>query len=491
MVSLPVSPPARFVAADLPAPMELRLARRGGRAFAPRGPTGEIRVVLPEVGGAYTVLVPRGFGHPLPARRDGGALRAEQGGTACAPARWVPAGGLAAWLRAVPAPRGPVRAVPAELPIGADGAWIHVRVAALEWSTLRRIVPAAGHGAVAVADRWVRAVSPAARARGVSRGMSTALARRRCPGLVLLPRPIARLESAIEASLRQWLGGVTPCGRGYLARLDGSAGSGPGALVHAERLARLLWQELGVEAKVGIAASAEAAAGLSALLEPGWVGVVAPDAEAAWASAAPAHARASAGGRRAGWHGEPLPDVQGAAARARLLSTSVHGAAKGASVRVRIEGARGTRSTRVQVPWDCGRAAFGRLVEAVVRREGALLGAIYGVRLVCLTPGVGASEGGAGTGSRRAGGAYAPSSGAASPANPEAEHARARASARARRAQASAAAATAAAATVAAAGAPAGRVDPAAEAALGRRAIRARPIAAEGAVQLALLPGLR
>ncbi|MFN7147733.1 MAG: hypothetical protein ACK4YP_28445, partial [Myxococcota bacterium] len=153
MSPLPLAPPVRFGVALLPPGMEVRLARRGGRAFAPRAHAGDVRVTLPEVGGVPTVLVPRGFGHPLPARRLGAELRADPGGEPCAPARWVPTGGVAAWVRAVPPPRGPVRALePARLGDGA-GQWVWIRPRNLAWSALRLLSPAAGHGPVAVVDR--------------------------------------------------------------------------------------------------------------------------------------------------------------------------------------------------------------------------------------------------------------------------------------------------------------------------------------------------
>jgi hypothetical protein len=379
MRPLPASPPLRFGAASLPVGMELRLARRGGRAFAPRGQAGDVRVTLPEVGGVSTVLVPRGFGHPLPARRVGNELRAEPGGEPCTAARWVPTGGVAAWLRPVPAPRGPTHAVAAEFPQGQANAWVFIGAAALEWSALRLVTPAAGHGAAVVADRWVRAASPAARARGVVRGMSVALAQRRCPGLAVWPRPAGSLEAEVERSVAAWLGPVSRVAGGLLARLGEEAALGAAALAAGERLARLLWQELGVEVRVAVGASAEAARGLARVLEPGWVGVAAPLATDAWAGRAPRAATCRASGRTASWEGEPLPDLEGAAARARLLSPGLAVSARGGALRVRVAGWRGVRTVRVRIPEGCGRGALGRLVEAVVRREGAALGPITGV----------------------------------------------------------------------------------------------------------------
>lgn len=385
MLPFPLIAPPRIGAAALPVPMELRLARRGGRAFAPRDQLGDVTIALPEVGGAATVLVPRGFGHPLLGRRIGAELRAEPAGEPCAPARWVPAGGVAAWLRAVPPPRGPTHAVRPD-PVGdGAGAWVCVRPAALAWSTLRLVTPAAGHGPVVVADRWVRAVSPAARGKGVSRGMSLALARRRCPDLVAYT-PSAGLDLVAEVArrLEAWFGTVTHAsalrgggGRGaLLVRLPGSALPGAGALPAAERIARLLWQELGVEARIGVAPTADAAYGLAGFLEPGWVGVAAPMATAAWAGRAPRVAQCAAGSHRASWQGVAAPDLEGAVSRAGLLTAGLVRAARGGTLRLRLRGARGRADVRLRVPTGCGRVGLARLIEGVVRREGAGVGAI-------------------------------------------------------------------------------------------------------------------
>ncbi|MDP2312465.1 MAG: hypothetical protein Q8P41_06130 [Pseudomonadota bacterium] len=384
MSPFPLVAPPRIGAATLPLAMEVRLARRGGRAFAPRDQPGDVTIALPEVGGPATVLVPRGFGHPLFGRRVGGELRAEPAGEPCAPARWVPAGGVAAWLRAVPPPRGPTHAVRAE-PVGeATGAWMCVRPAALAWSALRLVSPAAGHGPVAVADRWVRAVSPGARARGVTRGMSLALARRRCPELIAYaPSGGLDLGAEVARRLAAWFGGVTRRPGVLLVRLSGAAMPGPEALPAAERIARLLWQELGVEARIAVGATPEAARGLAALLEPGWVAVAAPMATSAWAGRAARAARCDAGSHRASWQGAPAPDLEGAVARATMLSGGLVRAARGGVLRLRLQGARGQADARVRVPSGCGRLGLARLVEALVRREGAAVGAIESMSLVC------------------------------------------------------------------------------------------------------------
>jgi hypothetical protein len=149
-------------------------------------------------------------------------------------------------------------------------------------------------------------------------------------------------------------------------------------------VARLLWQELGVEAAVALAAHPHAARGLAALLEPGWVGVAPVAATAAWSSRPGRAARASAGARAVVWRGDALPDLEGAAARARLLAAGLLGQARGGALRVRVEGERGVRVARVRVPEGVGRAGLGHLVESLVRRLGATLSAIRAVRLRCV-----------------------------------------------------------------------------------------------------------
>ncbi|MDP2308300.1 MAG: hypothetical protein Q8P18_19935, partial [Pseudomonadota bacterium] len=51
-------------------------------------------------------------------------------------------------------------------------------------------------------------------------------------------------------------------------------------------------------------------------------------------------------------------------------------AARGGTLRLRLRGARGQADVRVRVPAACGRIGLARLIEGVVRREGAGVGAI-------------------------------------------------------------------------------------------------------------------
>jgi hypothetical protein len=267
-----------------------------------------------------------------------------------------------------------------------------VRPAALAWSAARLLSPAAGHGAVVVADRRVLGASPVARSRGIIRGMSLALARRRCPNLQVWAAAEGALQQSVGERLGGWLGPVTGIRGGFLARLPANCGEPRAALDAAARLARLLWQELGVECRVSVAATAGAARGLAALLEPGWVGHAAASAADAWARPAPRAAASSAGESEAIWAGAAMPDIEGVAARARILSEPLARAARGGVLRVRVVGARGSRSKRVRVPAGCSPGGVTRLVEAVVRREGAALGPISSLRITRLPPRANAEE---------------------------------------------------------------------------------------------------
>ncbi len=377
----PVLLPARLGVALLPAAMDVPLARRGGRAFALRGPRSDLTVALPEVGGALQVLVPRGFGHPLIASRVSGEFRADPTGEPCAPARWVAAGGIAAWAREVPPPAGPTRAIAPLSARSADGPWICVRPAATAWAALRLREPAAGRGPVVVAARWVLGASAEARARGVCRGMSVALARRLCPGLVVRP-PVAGIDLVSEVAQRmgEWFGESLKTRGCILARLPAQGALAPGALGQAQHVARLIWQELGVEVRVAIAATPDAAKRLARWLEPGWVAVAPVKATEAWAARPAARARMLTGVHRSGWCGTPTPDLEGAVARAQALAANLSLAPSG-SLRLVLDGEKHTAARVLVIPAGCGRSGRAELVGAAVRREGMLVGNIHTIRV--------------------------------------------------------------------------------------------------------------
>lgn len=348
--------------------------RRGGRLFrVASGPTtGDLLVSLPSAPGPLLVLAPKGLGRALLAR-GAGPWRAEGSGERCLSARWTVAGGAAAWVRRVPLPRGPMDVVqPGTPPVGEPGAWICVAPVDPMWAAARVADPAAGHGAVVLADRWVRAASPAARACGVVRGMSVPRARRLCSGLLVLPvvdaEPVwSSLAELVEGEL-----GVALRGRGGLVcpvpRMAPAAAMGL-----ATRLVQRAWQVAGVEVRVGIATDLASARALTRVLDAAQVGVVTASAGDAWTRRPVAGVQA--GGT--GWRGAPLPDVEGAVTMARGLVR----AAPREPEQVVVHGAR----SRVVLAIPPGRANVADRVEVVLRRAVASIGPVYGLRLVLPT----------------------------------------------------------------------------------------------------------
>ena len=356
-----------------------RLARRGARSFK-RG--GDVVVTLPHAAGPLHVLVPRGHGQPLIARRQlGGGFCAAVTGEPCAATRWTSAGAIAAWLREIPSPRGPSPALsplgcfaPAE-GVGTEGTgpWVCVRVVAASWAAARRADPSVGHGTVAVAGRWVLGVSPAARARGVCRGMSLSRARSLCPGIRLVPPAEGAMPSElvdeVVALLERDLGAVTRRRGAVLVRLaSGPANERPGdRLAQAGHLARRLWQALGVEVRIAVADAPEDAVALSRQLDVGWVAVVPPSANGAWHARHAAPGTWTTGRKSATWRGPLIPDLEGAATVCRDLSRALALGEGGGTVRIVAAGPGGEVRVVVPLPPGCDRATRATLVEAAVR----------------------------------------------------------------------------------------------------------------------------
>lgn len=359
-----------------------RLARRGARAFAVRGGGDEVLVTLPGVVGPVCVLVPRGHGWPLLARRAAGALRAVPTGEPCAPARWDVAGGLAARVRPVEPPRGPVMAELGPEPRQGEG-WVCVRPSDLAWSALRREDPSAGHGPVVLADRWVRAASPEAQARGVSRGMSLALARRKCPNLQVRPA-VSGVRLGLE--IGAWLGGELGEARrvpgGWLVRWAVEGRESSEVLAEMAGLARRIGQRFGVRVRAAAAVTEAAARGLVSALEQGHVAAAEPQATRQWEARAPRVSTWAASARRAGWEGRPWADVEGAVELVRALAGEVARAADGRTVRVVLDGEKARERIDLSVPPGLGRAGLGSLVEAHLRRPLVVTGALRGVRVL-------------------------------------------------------------------------------------------------------------
>ena len=360
MLAAPLLSSRRLVPALPPHPLG-HLERRGGRAFQLAG--GDQIWTLPDVFGPVCVLVPRGHGWPLLARRAGGAFRALPHGEPCAPGRWSVAGGVAARFRSVSLATGPALAVgDLDLGPGPRAGWLRLRVRDLAWSALRRRDPSAGHGVVVLTNAEgapasspgpgspssgrICGVSPLARTRGLVPGMSLALARRRCPSVRVLPAVDASgLRVELEAWLTEHLGLVERCRGGWLVAWPApDTTSDP--LGQVAWLVRRLWQGFGVCASGAVAPSRPAASALGRLLEPGEVASADPQSDAAWARRGAAAECLGGGAEGALWSGAPLPDVEGVVCRVEQLAALLLPAAEGRAVRLRLKGERQSATLR-------------------------------------------------------------------------------------------------------------------------------------------------
>lgn len=356
-------------------PFGERVARFGGRCFLTRGgygsSEGDLLVTLPPVTGGRCVIVPKGMGNAVVARPVVGGWLAEGSGSALSPTRWSCVGGLAAWVRGVRLPVGPMGAFPArERPVGEGGAWMAIRPVGVMWAEARRADPSAGRGAVVVADRWVRAVSPSARACGISVGMSCAKARSLCPTVRFVsPPPRGDAWERIAEVLSAEFSEVFRTGAGFLVR----AGSvrGGSALALGERIALRLWQSVGVESRIAVAASAAEARALAAVLDPSQVAVSPTGVAEVWGGRC-AGASISRSTRSGNWRGPAVPDVEGVVTLCRSLAPS---SASGLSITLDSEHGL----VRLSVP--AGPLSAGARVESCVRENALSIGRIHGVRL--------------------------------------------------------------------------------------------------------------
>ncbi len=354
------------------------VSRLGGRCFLARGPggpaEGDVLVTLPAESGGRCVIVPKGMGSAVVANGVAGGWVAAGSGSTFGPARWASVGSVAAWVRSVRLPVGPNGAVGArERPIAEDGGWIVIRPVGVAWAEARRADPSAGRGAVVVLDRWVRAVSPVARACGVAVGMSAAQASARCAAVRFIqPPPRGDSWERMTDVLEVELAGVTRSGAGFVARAGGARGAA--ALALAERIAHRLWQSVGVEARIAVAGSAAEARALVAVLEPNQVAVAPHGGAPVWS----VHTRGGAwsrSARSASWRGPSLPDVEGIVALCRSIAPSASG-----PLRLTLD--TGNRRHIIDVP--AGPLAAAARVESAVRECALGVGPISAVRMRAL-----------------------------------------------------------------------------------------------------------
>lgn len=342
-----------------------RLARAGVRAFQARGPGPRDLVLAHPAARGLHLVAPRGFGHPMLARVVAGGYRAEPTGEPCSAVRWVPIGGVGAWLREVPLTLAPLAQRSSVSNAGREGV-LCLRPASLALAAARRADPSLGRAPVAVVAGRVVAVSGAAEAAGVARGQSLAVARRRCPGLRTVgPAGGEALAVELTALLEAELGPVRRVGADWLVPFP--AVDAADTLARATRLALRVWQRCGVEARVVAAADEADARGLVGLLHPGIAAVVPTEAAGAWAARGASAARWMAGPRRASWSGAPVPDLEGAAALLQGLSESLRGAAEGAALLFTVDGDGGRVTARVPVPPGIEPGELAARVDSVAR----------------------------------------------------------------------------------------------------------------------------
>jgi len=325
----------------------------GGRCFAW---SGGWLVAADGEPGDHRLLVPRGHGAPLVARRVGSQLRAEPRGEVCAPVRWHDAGALAMVVVEPELPAGPRPAALAE-GAGSGEAWLAVRLVNLAWSAARLADPSLGRGVVAVGRRWVTGVSPEARALGIRRGMSFARAARLGRRVrTAPPGDAAALRAAVTAwAAERW--GAAPRGRLLLLRIP--AGDLASHTRLAAGVASELWQRFGVECAAAAASAPEAAEAATRWLGPRQCAAVAAAGahfvRARRAEPAPGMPRPT-----------PRPDVEGMLELVLAARPSA-----GGRVRVRLVLERGVREA------ECGlhRAA----VEAALRPALVGMGTLHAV----------------------------------------------------------------------------------------------------------------
>lgn len=312
--------PLRIHASPPSGALGAAITRRGGRIFRVCSggslSAGDGMVTLPGGPGALSILVPRGLGTAQLARKEGAGWRSLASGAPLGAARWAEAGPVAAWTREVSLPRGPERALgPVARSAGPAAGVLVLRPTNLAWAAARRADPSAGRGAVAVVDRWVRGVSPAASALGVARGMSAKLARRRAPGLrFVAAADLGPTWQELLVAVAADLPGAARVGSLIVAPLP--ALSRPEALALAEHVARRAWQAAGVACAAAVAPTEADAAALARCLDPSVVAVVPPSAAGAWACA---RVRGSAQLGARAWRGPALPDSDGACALAAAV----------------------------------------------------------------------------------------------------------------------------------------------------------------------------
>lgn len=345
-----------------------RLARKGGRVFAESGGVLLLAVpsddALPTATGkdALHVLVPRGMGKPLLARRARSGFLCATSGAPCAAARWHDAGAVVAHVR-----RAPARWQDAPLTPGGAVLALDIGNPALGVGDTGDVpVVAVSHGRVLGANKRARAL-------GVLRGMRE----RELPAGVT-SRPAVPPCETLRA-VASWIARRAPPGAStrtcvhagrHFVRVAGVDASAAGAIVSAA------WHLLGVELRAGVAGDAETAAALARLTGTGTVAV-------GTGLGVPTRRSGDRWTVRRGfaaWSGASLPDLCGVAHRAVALVRALDPV--GVHL-LHIEGERGARVLKLSLSTDA--TVREGVVRASVERAAFGLGHVRAIRVAAVT----------------------------------------------------------------------------------------------------------
>lgn len=303
--------------------------QKGGRVWVFRdmdgSPLGDRLCTLLGVEGEVVVLSPKGFGRPLLARNTQWGWRGLPNGEPCAVERWLPTGGVAAWLHAAGAPfrGGPMLAL-GNATMGGE-AFVAVRARALVTEEARQSV-------------------------------------------------LRLLEGALEVQVLE---------DGLVATLPAAGEDLRIVMARLERVALRL-RVLMPDVRMAAAADAEAAARLGACVDAGWLGVAPGVAVAAWKQAAAPGVGISIGRRVGRWKGPSIPDIDGVVSLSRTMSSELPMQSGGGSVRVGLHGERGFCIFRVPYRRGCTAPQVASQVAAAVCEHFFQVGAVTAVSVALI-----------------------------------------------------------------------------------------------------------
>ncbi len=320
-------------------------------------------------------MVPRGHGLPVLAVKRGAQFLEARSGATCSPVRWQPVGGVAAWLRELPAPR-PATPV-GEVALHA-GAWTFVRVHRLALSVAR--VSEGAPAGVAVGGRLV-AVNGRASARGAGPGTSVAKAGSLGVQVVVGGDEAAAL-SRLEDHLAAAYGAVERMRGGFLIR-GGPAGDAANGLGVLAQLRARLWQVTGLTVKVVSGPDPRSVAAAARHMPGNCVAVLPSSAASVW-PAVRVTERVRPGGTRSRWDGQALVDVESVVSLAQALVGA--GSARDRDVGLTFWTDRGRLAAELTLPANAGRTEVHSRVENAVRQSLGFGASVWAVAVSALGP---------------------------------------------------------------------------------------------------------